>query len=278
MSMTPETPSFLSGLWQARYRDGSSSRLIDNPVVRTLLSHRSVRHYLPHPLPENTLETLVAAAQSAATSSNLQAWSVIAVEDQERRDRLAYLAGNQAHIAAAPLFLVWVADLSRLGRMASRADSPREALDYTEMFIVAAVDATLAAQNAVIAAESLGLGTVYIGGLRNHPVEVAKELDLPPGAFSIFGLCVGHPDPTKPASVKPRLPQEAILHRERYDAAHEDARIARYDVDANGFQIERGLKPRAWSSTMLRRIGSLAGLSGRDVMKEALKKLGFSLR
>jgi nitroreductase len=69
------------------------------------------------------------------------------------------------------------------------------------MFLMAAIDTALAAQNAVVAAESLGLGTVYIGALRNQPERVAQVLGLPHKSFAVFGLCVGHADPEQPTGV-----------------------------------------------------------------------------
>ena len=84
-----------------------------NAVLETILNHRSVRGFLPDGLPERTLEMLVTAAQSASTSSNLQVWSVVAVQDQERKSRLATLANNQQFVGDAPLLLVWLADLAR---------------------------------------------------------------------------------------------------------------------------------------------------------------------
>lgn len=126
---------------------------------------------------------LIAAAQSASTSSNLQTWSVVAVEDQQRKEELSKLAGNQAHIKQVPLFLVWLADLARLSSIADSRGISHDALEYLEMFVTATIDASLAAQNAAVAAESLGLGTVYIGGIRNHPQEVAEILNLPYGVL-----------------------------------------------------------------------------------------------
>lgn len=164
-------------LLRSRYGDNFFVPDIEwNDSLTTLLSHRSIRAYLPNPLPEGTLELLVAAAQSAATSSNLQTWSVVAVENQERKERLSQLAGNQAHIRQCPLFLVWLADLARLAYVAESRGLSHEGLDYLEMFVMATVDAALAAQNAAVAAESLGLGIVYIGGMRNHPEEVAATI------------------------------------------------------------------------------------------------------
>ncbi|MFH5923702.1 NADPH-dependent oxidoreductase [Roseomonas xinghualingensis] len=250
-----------------------------NAVVENLLSHSAVRAYLDRPLEPGTLEMLVAAAQSAPTSSNMQAWSVVAVEDAERKARLATLAGNQGFIRQAPLFLCWIADLSRLERLGRSAGQRLEGLDYLESYMVALVDAAIAAQNALVAAESLGLGTVYVGALRNHPQEVAAELGLPPNAFAAFGLCVGWPDPARPAAVKPRLPQSLVLHRERYQAAAEEpATIATYDEALANFSESQGMGRVGWSGRMLKRVASAASLSGRDTMTATLKALGFGLR
>ncbi|HKD74790.1 MAG TPA: nitroreductase family protein, partial [Ktedonobacterales bacterium] len=162
--------------------------------METILNHRSVRAFLPRALPEGTLDLLIAAAQSASTSSNLQFWSVVAVQEAERKSRLAELAGQQQFIRDAPLLLVWLADLSRLDRIAGERQAQVEGTNYLEAFIVGIVDAALAAQSALIAAESLGLGAVYIGAMRNLPERVAEELKLPPHVFAVFGMSVGYPD------------------------------------------------------------------------------------
>lgn len=265
-----------------RQRYGNSdqpSPFAVNDTLSLLLEHRSVRAYSPAALPSDTLETVVAAAQSAASSSNLQAWSVVAVEDQDRKARLALLAGDQAHIRACPLFLVWLADLSRLAHMAEQRGIAHDGLDYTEMFMLAIVDATLAAQNAVVAAESLGLGTVYIGGIRNYPLDVAAELRLPPRVFGIFGLCIGWPDPAEPATIKPRLPQSAVLHREMYQVAAQDAAVVRYSETMAAFYADENMRGNHdWAQRSSRRVSGPQALSGRDTIRESLHRLGFELR
>lgn len=248
-----------------------------NPVIETILSHRSVRSFLPDALSPGTLELLIAAAQSAPSSSNLQAWSVVAVEDAERKRRLAALAGNQQHIIDAPLFLAFLADTSRLADVASRHAIPSEGLGYLDTFLLAAVDAGLAAQSALIAAESLGLGTVYIGALRNKPEDVARELGLPKGVFALFGLVVGKPDPARPASVKPRLPQRAVASREQYTPAKE-ADVARYDEAMRTFYSAQKLEPVLWSKHSSERVRGPERLNGRHRLREALAALGFPLR
>jgi nitroreductase len=261
-----------------RYREAAPRQILWNETIAGLLDHRTVRALRPDPLPEALIPTLVAVAQSAATSSNLQLWSVVAVQDAQKRQELARLAGGQKHIEHAPLILLWVADLARAGHVADKAGEAAEGYDYLESFTVAAVDAALAAQNAVVAAESLGLGTVYIGALRNHPEEVAALVDLPPRAAVVFGLVIGWPDATRPAAVKPRLPQSAVLHHETYALAPQEAVIAAYDETARRFQEEQGQDPVGWSALLLTRGRSAASLNGRARLKQALRALGFALK
>lgn len=268
-----------AALIASRYRDEAASIPEQwNDVLATILSHRSVRSYLGGELPDGTLDLLIAAAQSAASSSNLQCWSVVAVEDPARKSRLAKLAASQNHIAECPLFLVWLADLARHGRIAEDRRVEPEALAYIETLVSAIVDAALAAQNAVLAAESLGLGTVYIGAIRNQPEAVAAELNLPSHILPVFGLCVGYPDPARPAYIKPRLVQSAVLHREQYAAdAYRDA-VADYDSKIREFYGEQGIKAPDWSQTVTDRVKTPKALNGRDRLSEALRNLGFELR
>lgn len=248
-----------------------------SPVIETLLNHRSVRAYSDRPLPDDLLQTLMAAAQSASTSSNLQAWSVVAVRDAARKARLAAFAGNQKHVAAAPLLLMFVADLSRLRRIAEAAEAPALALDYQEMFLVAVADAAFAAQNAVVALESLGLGCCYIGGMRNKPEDVAAELALPPGAFVVFGLTIGYPADDVETDVKPRLPQHAVMHLEQYQPESAQS-LADYDASLNAFQQLQHMKAQAWTTQASNRVRGPESLSGRDHLVGALQARGFALK
>ena len=228
-----------------------------NEVIESLVGHRSVRAYKADALPAATLETLVAAAQSAATSSNMQTWSVVAVTRPDTKAALAAVAGQQAHIEQCPLFLVWVADLSRLERVGLAADRRLEALPYLETFLVAAMDAAIAAQNAAVAAESMGLATVYIGALRNNVEQVASLLGLPLGAVAVTGLCVGYADEGVPAMVKPRLPQSVVLHSERYGSAAEKGGVAAYDRALEAFSAAAERSSYSWTERVVSRMGQV---------------------
>jgi len=279
--MTTQAAQDLSTLLKARYGQGADVLDVLNPTLETLLQHKSVRAFTKEPLAPNTAELLVAAAQSASTSSNLQTWSVVAVEDQGRKDRLAALAGNQKWISACPLFLVWVADLARLKTLGQERQHAHDSLDYLEMLLMGAIDSSLAAQNAAVAAESLDLGIVYIGGMRNKPLEVAKELGLPPMSFATFGMCVGHIDPEATAKnvVKPRLPQSAVLHKETYNPVAYQEAVAAYNSTMETFYAEQSMKPLGpWDLQSLHRVRGPEAMTGRDVLVDALKQLGFNMR
>jgi nitroreductase len=250
-----------------------------NEHIALLLNHRSVRGYRPDALPAGTLETLMAAAQSAATSSNLQTWSVIAVTDPDRKAALAKLANNQKHIEQCPLFLVWLADIARNQRLAEQESVTLEVMPYQETFLVACIDAALAAQNATVAAEALGLSTVYIGALRNQPQEVAKVVNLPSGTFGVFGMCVGYATEAAYGEVKPRLPQEVVLHREVYvPPADEAQRRSAYDALMGQFSARNEMATDTWTKRVIGRMGRIAALSGRDGLVAALHAMGFELK
>jgi nitroreductase len=272
-----QMPAAMAAL-TARYGAGAEPKAGPwNDTISLLLAHRSVRGFKPDPLPEGTLETLVAAAQSAATSSNLQTWSVVAVDDPAVRAELAAIAGGQKHIEQCPIFLVFLADVSRNQRLSAEAGTELAGMPFLESFLVAAIDAALAAQNAVVAAESLGLSNVYIGALRNDVQRVAHLLGLPPGATPVFGLCVGHALPGREGAVKPRLPQQAVLHRGRYDA-DDAAHRAAYDPRMAEFSARHEMGATTWTQRVIARLGTLKALAGRDRLRDALTALGFPLR
>jgi nitroreductase len=148
--------------------------------------------------------------------------------------------------------------------------------DYVEALLVATVDAALMMQNVAVAAESQGLGICYIGAIRNRPGEVAKLLGLPPFVFAVAGMCLGYP--AEDPQLKPRLPVEAVLHRERYpeDAAHR-AWLERYDRAMTDFYSAQGMHaddPR-WTQVAAGRVGRF---HDRAELDRFLRAQGFDLR
>ena len=258
--------------------NGEGAELGD-AVLANLLAHKSVRQYQAKELPPGTLEWLIAAGQSAATSSNLQTWSVVALQEPEHKTRAAELCGDQEFIRQAPLFLVFCADLARLTLVSEQAGLPGEGLDYLEMFVMATIDASLAAQNVAIAAEAQGLGICYVGAARNKPRELTELLNLPPRVFALFGMTIGWPTEEKAATVKPRLPQSAVLHHEMYGMENQADGIARYEETMRQFYESQGMTAQGdWSPRSARRVATAQSLTGRDVLRQWLQEHGFGMK
>lgn len=244
--------------WQARY--GEPAPQID-ARLEPYLRHRSVRDFENKAICEADMSGLLAAAQSAATSSNLQTFSVISVTDQVKREELARIAGDQKQILTAGKFLVFVADNYRLKQQAVRHGEPAEGLDYAEFFVMAVVDAALAAERLVAAAEAIGLGICYIGALRNDVEAVANLLELPERTFPVFGLCLGYPAEDSQAAIKPRLPQRAIFFE---DAYNKEPDVEDYDSRMVQFYTEQKMKGEVtWSMRSARR-ANLNQMVGRE--------------
>jgi FMN reductase (NADPH) len=211
--------------------------MMTTPTIEQIHAHGSVRNYRTDSVPPSLVETIITASQRSSTSSNLQTYSVIAVTEAATRARIAELCGDQAHIAQAPVFLAWCADLSRLDRVC-QLRGYRQVTEYVESFLVAAMDAAIAMQTAAVAAESLGLGICFIGGIRNNTRDIIKLLRLPRLAFPISGMTLGWPK-FEPM-IRPRLPLAAILHWETYERSEEDEALHSYDCIMRETGIYRG--------------------------------------
>ncbi|WLR52650.1 oxygen-insensitive NADPH nitroreductase [Bacillus tianshenii] len=248
-----------------------------NQTINTIQSHRSVRKFKDERLTSEQVETIVRSAQSAATSSYIQSYSIIGVTDQQKKDALAQLAGNQPYVAKSGHLFVFCADLYRHEQIAQwKGEQIDESLESTELFMVALIDAALAAQNAVLAAESMGLGACYIGGIRNDLDGVQQILETPKRVIPLFGLTVGTPD--HDPDLKPRLPLELIYHENTYNTDLERMKdqLSTYDRVIKEYYKERtdGKREDSWTDLIM----TLLSNNKRKYMKEFIEKQGFNLR
>lgn len=220
-----------------------------NEVIKRLLSHRSIRSYQERPVPEEDLNQIIAAVQAAPNWVNIQHVSVIAVKKPERRKKFARLCGEQEHIAQAPVFLIFCADYYRT-HLACKMEgqSLDEVLGDIDHLIVGAHEVGIAVGTAVAAAESFGLGTVTIGDIRLHALEVIKELNLPRYVIPLLGLCIGYP--ANAPGLKPRLPKEAVYFEETYRPDLEGF-LRQYDVCYSQYLQKRPWNSRAGNWTQL---------------------------
>jgi nitroreductase len=240
-----------------------------NQVIDLLKSHRSIRKFTNKMVSDETLNAIIESAEFAATSNFIQAYSIIRVINKENRKKLAEFAGGQTWVEQCPVFLVFCADLKR-AELACKAENKTMDSGYTEQFLIATVDVTLAAQNAMVAAESLGLGGVYIGGLRNQPDNVAELLKLPEHVYPIFGMCLGYPD-EKPEQ-KPRMPVKMVLKDDYYS---EDD-LNKYNEMCSDYYQNRSTGSR--DETWTHQIANMVSVPARPHMKGFLKKQGFDVK
>jgi nitroreductase/CTP:molybdopterin cytidylyltransferase MocA len=260
-------------------------------VIEQMFQHRTRRAFAPTPLADGQLERLVDAARHASTSSYIQAYAVVAVTDPERKAAAAKLCADQRHIHQAPVFLAVCADLHKLAVACSRNGETLQAQSF-ELFLQATIDAALLGQNLQLAAESEGLGACMIGAARNHPLELAALLALPPMAFVAFGLVLGHAvdDPVP----RGRMPLSGILHQQTYDVAAAEAALDGADAvmrqwakltNAPGRQApgqqRRGLpvdETKGWADRMARLWGTQSSyVQARATLVAELRRLGFGL-
>ena len=242
-------------------------------VIDLLKSHRSIRKFTDQPIEPELLEELFIAGQAAATSSFLQGTTIVRVTKPSTRGKIAELAGNQPYVAEAAEFMIFCADLKRAGNYCEAYEKSFEG-DFTEHFIIATVDVALMAQSLVTAAESVGLGICYIGGIRNNPGSVSDLLELPKGVYPVFGLCLGYPN--QDPEIKPRLPLSVVIKKEVYNEEGDKEVIEGYDEVIREYYRTRtgGGHGISWSE----QVAILLGEKSRPHMKGFLAEKGFKFK
>ena len=187
-----------------------------NETITQLHARRSVRAFTDEVVSAADERAILEAACQAPTAGNQQLYSIIVVRDQAEKDALAVTCDNQPFIAAAPLVLVFCADVRRWHEAFVAAGAePRE--PGVGDFLLAFEDTAIAAQNAVVAAESLGLGSCYIGDILENCEQVRELLDLPLYAMPAVMVVYGHPtDQQRLREKPPRFDPRFIVQENAY--------------------------------------------------------------
>ncbi|PPI88967.1 oxygen-insensitive NADPH nitroreductase [Candidatus Pantoea edessiphila] len=218
-------------------------------IIDLICNHRSIRSFTNQDISKEQCRQIIAAAQSASTSSFLQCYSIIRITDSCLRSKLAILSGNQQWIIKSPEFWVFCADFNRHLQIAYNAK-----LGYIEQLIIGCIDTAMMAQNAILAAESMNLGGVFIGGIRNNIKKVVELLNIPKFVLPLFGLCLGYPKNNIP-NIKPRIPQEAIVHENCYYTTNQKV-FDIYNIDIQNYYKNRSTNKRieTWNQLIQRLI------------------------
>ena len=213
----------------------------DNPTLNTIFNRRSVRVFKDAPISEEIKDTIITGAKRAPTAGNMMFYSILEVDDQAKKDKLAVTCDNQPFIAKTPLVLIFLADYQKWFEYDQYCDvqgmCERKDIVYDEPresnLMMCTVDAVIAAQNAVITAQALGLTSVYIGDIMEH-YETHKEMfNLPKYTFPVAMLCIGYAKhPEKLNEVTPRFPNTLVYHKDSYDPWTE-SKLKEFDAELN---------------------------------------------
>jgi len=204
-----------------------------HPILQVFAHHRTVRKFTDDPIPPEHLDAIIEAGRRAPTDASAQMGTFIRITDPDLRRRLSKLAGDQQHIVDAAEFFVVCLDVHRLRRLVEHRGGEYSMGPFITL-LFGITDAVLVAQNMVVAAEALGYGTCYIGGVQNNADKIAVELKLPQGVLPLVGLVLGVPAPGEADKPKrPRIPRRAAFMENRYREMTPDLLEACYQAMAS---------------------------------------------
>ena len=233
-------------------------------TIKLMKAHTSVRRFKEQALPQEDLTEILTAAQMASSWKNFQSYSVIVVRSQEKKDALYELVPQEA-IRQSAVFLLFVGDLNRAEKGA-RLHTDTFQPQGVEGLLISSVDAALAGQNDLLAAESLGYGGVIIGLVRYKSEEVAELFNLPDYTYPVFGMALGLPN--EEHEVKPRLPLNQVVFEEEYQEQPTEA-IEVYDRVQADYAGARATT--SWSQRLAEQFGQAEPSSTRKNLEQ--KKL-----
>ncbi len=185
-----------------------------NPTLETLLQHVSVREYTNQAVDDETLDLILKAACSGSTTGNMQLFSIIVTRDEAMKAKLAPFHFNQPMATSAPVILTFCADFRRFNQYCRFRNADTEAYSNLQSYHWAVADALIAAQNACVAAEALGLGFCWLGTITYNVDKFVEALQLPEHVIPVACIPMGHP--VKKPALTQKLPVESFIHHEVY--------------------------------------------------------------
>lgn len=187
-----------------------------NEIIKSLFERKSVRQFTDRDIDEKTRELILLSAAEAPTAGNQQLYTIIDIRNQEIKDKLAVSCDNQPFIKTAPMVLIFCADCKKWDDAYRSIGLEPKNAGEGDLFI-SIEDAVIAAQNAVVAAESLGLGSCYIGDIIENREYHKELLNLPDRVVPICMLVIGYPTEGQIKRNKPkRCEQKFIVHTDSY--------------------------------------------------------------
>jgi len=245
-----------------------------NPTLKTIFQHRSIRKFKPKQVSRRLIDLIVQAGQRAPTACGMQTYSFVLITDSNLRKEIFRAIGRQKCMEQAPTWIVICADLARQLELFKMLKVKTEFGPLGKL-ISSIIDSTLAAQNMVIAAEALGLGSVFIGSVWDSMKKVAEILKVPNNVLPILIFCLGYPDETPPK--RPRWTLKAVLHENCYTMPSKKL-MEEYYQKANEELIEmnyfrRGI--RSWAEHWQNKFDPKYVEEWEKILKKDLQEMGF---
>jgi len=182
-------------------------------TLDTIFNHRSIRSYKSDAISKPVLDNILEAAIRTSTTGNMQVYSIIVTQDEERKNQLHKIHFGQGMILEAPLLLTFNADFNRFNKWCTERNA-EPGYDNFLSFFTASIDALIAAQNATLAAEAQGLGVCYLGTTTYQAQKLVDFFNLPDGVVPVTTLVIGYPNEIP--DLVDRLPAEGVVHYEEY--------------------------------------------------------------
>lgn len=238
----------------------------NNQTIKNQLSRTSVRSYTNKPITKEIIDTLKAAINNAPTSMNNQCFSAIFVTDNKVKELYKKANWGQEHLVSCPLLIVFLADYNRINWAFKKEGATPHKYDF-EDFTIATVDAAIAATYASDAANSLGLGTCFIGGIRLFADLIKETLKLEGNLTPIVGLTVGYPN-----KIENHKPKVNKCYDETYNLTKVESELDQYNEIFAEYIKDNFGKDSNFSRNVARSFGKMDHSKRNQWLKEQFIK------
>lgn len=248
-----------------------------NNTIKQQLKHRTIRQFTDEPISQEIIDTLVSVAQATSTSNYMQSYSIISITDKVKKKAIASI-GAQPYIENVGHLFIFVIDQHRNATIAKEGNiEDLEVLQTFDRMMIGYTDAILAAQNTMVAIESMGMGGVFLGSILNDAQAIIDVLDLPEYVFPVLGLGFGYPN--QEPQLKPRMPQHLMHFENTYPKSTSITNtMGDYDETVTEYYDLRDANKRIDSFTNQIKQSMSRRHPGRMQLKETMNKQKLGIK